>query len=119
MACVNIIAAETDEEAQYLATSAYQLVLGLIRNNRKPLAPPTNNMNILWSLEEQAAVKQMFFYSFAGSTNTLAKELTLFAENTGIDEIMATTHVYDVNAKIRSLELTASLFKTSRVESLV
>ncbi len=118
MACVNVIAADTDEEAQYLATSAYQLVLGLIRNNRKPLAPPTGNMDQLWSAEEHAAVNQMFYYSFVGSTDTVATELTSFVENTGVDEIMVTTHVFDVKAKIRSLELTASLFKTDKVEAL-
>jgi alkanesulfonate monooxygenase SsuD/methylene tetrahydromethanopterin reductase-like flavin-dependent oxidoreductase (luciferase family) len=73
----------------------------------------------LWSAEEQAAVKQMFYYSFVGSNETLAKELTSFAEDTGVNEVMITTHVFDVNAKIRSLELTASLFKTNHVASLV
>jgi luciferase family oxidoreductase group 1 len=111
MACVNVIAADTDDEAQYLATSAYQLVLGLIRNRRKPLAPPTRDMDQLWSLEERAAVHQMFYYSFAGSSATLERELSSFVNDTGVDEIMVSTHVYDVNAKIHSLELTASLFK--------
>jgi alkanesulfonate monooxygenase SsuD/methylene tetrahydromethanopterin reductase-like flavin-dependent oxidoreductase (luciferase family) len=41
MACVNVIAADTDSEAQYLASSFYQLVLGMIRNTRRPLPPPT------------------------------------------------------------------------------
>jgi len=118
MACVNVIAADTDENARHLATSAYQLVLGLIRNNRKPLAPPIATMDTLWTAEERAAVNQMFYYSFVGSPDTLATELTSFAENTGVNEIMITTHVFDVNAKIRSLELTASLFKTNKVESL-
>jgi len=119
MACVNVIAADTDENAKYLATSAYQLVLGLIRNNRKPLAPPTADMDALWNAEERTAVNQMFYYSFVGSTDTVATGLTSFTENTGVNEIMVTSHVFDVNAKIRSLELTASLFKTNNVESLV
>lgn len=113
MACVNVIAADTDEEARFLATSAYQLVLGLIRNNRKPLAPPVTNMDMLWSAEERAAVNQMFYYSFVGSPATLKKEFTSFVENTNVDEVMVTTHVFDADAKIRSLELTASLFKKS------
>jgi luciferase family oxidoreductase group 1 len=116
MACVNVIAADTNDEAQYLATSAYQLVLGLIRNNRKPMAPPTRDMDRLWSLEERAAVNQMFYYTFIGSTDTLEKELTEFVESTAVNELMITTHAYDVSAKIHSLELTASLFKTSKVE---
>lgn len=119
MACVNVIAADTDEEAQYLATSAYQLVLGLIRNNRKPMAPPTRDMDRLWTPEERAAVNQMFYYSFIGSTVNLGKQLTEFVENTGVDELMITTHVFDVKEKLRSFELTASLFRTNKVESWV
>ena len=119
MACVNVIAGESDEEAQYLATSAYQLVLGLIRNNRKPMAPHTASMDELWSPDERAAVKQMFYYSFVGSTNTIATELTEFIENTGIRELMIATHIFDIEAKLRSMELTASLFKTQAVPSAV
>jgi len=61
----------------------------------------------------------MFYYSFVGSCDTLATELTSFIEDTGVNEIMITTHVFDVNAKVRSLELTASLFKTNHVASFV
>ena len=119
MACVNVIAADTDEEAQYLATSAYQLVLGLIRNRRKPLAPPTHDMDLLWDANEQAAVYQMFYYSFIGNQETIQTELQSFVDKTGVDEIMVTTHMFDANAKIRSLELTASLFNTNKTEVLV
>lgn len=119
IACVNVVAADTDKEAQYLATSAYQLVLGLIRNRRKPLAPPTHDMDGLWNNEERAAVNQMFYYSFIGSKETIANEMQSFADKTGINEVMTTTHIFDLNAKVRSLELTASLFKTNKMEILV
>ncbi len=116
MACVNVIAADTDQEARYLASSFYQLVLGMIRNVRKPLPPPTNNIDSMWSAEERAAVNQMLYYSFVGNPETLNQELSSFAALTGVDEIMIATHVYDVNAKLKSLELTASLFKTKQAE---
>jgi luciferase family oxidoreductase group 1 len=118
MACVNVIAADTDDEAQYLATSFYQIVLGMIRNNRKPLPPPIDNMEQLWSLEERAAVNQMLYYSFVGSTDTLEAELSSFVSKTGVDELMVTTHMFDVNAKLRSLELTAGLFKTNAISKM-
>jgi luciferase family oxidoreductase group 1 len=119
MACVNVIAADTDEEAQFLATSTYQLVLGLIRNKRRPLPPPVQDMDLLWSIEERAAVQQMLHYSFIGTPDTISKELTSFVDATGVDEIMVTTHMFDVNTKIRSLGLTASLFKKNMIETLV
>jgi luciferase family oxidoreductase group 1 len=112
MACVNVIAADTDEEAQTLATSFYQLALGLIRNNRRPLPPPVDDMDKLWSPEERAGVKQMLHYSFVGSHETIKQELQSFVDNTGIDELMIASHMFDVNAKLHSLELTASLFRT-------
>ena len=117
MACVNVIAADTDEQARSLATSLHLLILGLIRNNRKPLAPPVGDMDRLWSREEQAAVNQMLHYSFVGSRDTLATELTSFMDHTAVDELMIATHIFDVDAKVRSLELTASLFKTNAVET--
>jgi luciferase family oxidoreductase group 1 len=119
MACVNVIAAETNNEAEYLASSFYQLVLGMIRNTRRPLPPPTHDMDRLWAPEERAAVHQMLSYSFVGSRETLAGKLTSFAGLTGVDEIMIATHMFDASAKLRSLELAASLFRTIRTETLV
>jgi alkanesulfonate monooxygenase SsuD/methylene tetrahydromethanopterin reductase-like flavin-dependent oxidoreductase (luciferase family) len=66
----------------------------------------------LWSPEERAAVNQMFHYSFIGSKETIAGELSSFVEGTGVSELMIATHIYDEKAKMRSLELTSSLFKT-------
>jgi len=119
LACVNVIAADTDEEAKHLATSFHQLVLGMVRNTRRPLPPPVDNMDLLWSREEWAAVNQMLHYSFIGNTDTLSRELTSFVNTTQVDEVMIATHVFDVNAKLRSLELAASLFRTSKVEAAV
>ncbi len=119
MACVNVIAADTDSEAQYLASSFYQLVLGMIRNTRRPLPPPTGDMDRLWIPEERTAVHQMLAYSFVGSRETLAGKLTSFAGLTGVDEIMIATHMFDASAKLRSLELAASLFRTNKMETLV
>jgi alkanesulfonate monooxygenase SsuD/methylene tetrahydromethanopterin reductase-like flavin-dependent oxidoreductase (luciferase family) len=61
----------------------------------------------------------MLSYSFVGSRETLAEKLTSFAGVTGVDEIMIATHMFDANAKLRSLELAASLFRTNRMEALV
>lgn len=112
MACVNVIAAATDDEAQYMATSFYQLVLGMVRNQRQPMQPPTRDMHLLWSNEERAAVQQMLHYSFVGSQDTLSNELNTFIQRTGVNEVMIATHVYNEQAKLRSLELTATLFNT-------
>lgn len=111
LACVNIIAADTDEEAQRLATSFYMLGLGLIRNKRAPLPPPVQTMEDLWSPQEEAAVKQMMKYSFIGSRETVKQGLEQFLAETKVDEIMVASHIFDIESKLRSMEIVAGIFR--------
>ncbi|WP_207496382.1 LLM class flavin-dependent oxidoreductase [Aridibaculum aurantiacum] len=111
MACVNVIAADTDEEAQRLATSLYMLALGLIKDKRRPLQPPVASMEDLWSTQEQAAVEHMMHYRFVGSRATVKEELEKFVAATGVDELMIAAHIYDQAARIKSMEIVADIFK--------
>jgi luciferase family oxidoreductase group 1 len=113
IACVNVMAADSDEEAEFLATSFYGLALGLIRNNRRPLQPPVSSMESLWTDYEKAAVKQMMLYSFIGSSATVENDLSNFLQTTGVNEIMIASHFYDYKAKMKSFEMVAQLFKRS------
>ena len=110
MACVNVIAADSDEEAQHLATSFHQLVLGMFRKDRRPLPPPLPSLEGIWSPAEEAGVKQMMHYTFMGSAASVGRSLKFFVDRTGVDEIMITTHVYELEKKLHSMELTAGLF---------
>jgi luciferase family oxidoreductase group 1 len=116
MACVNVMAADTDEEAAYLATSFYQMALGMIRNQRRPLPPPVASMDALWNDAEKAAISHMTQYAFIGSVPTVKTGLKSFLERTGVDEIMIASHLYSLEAKVRCYELVASLFQTGRYE---
>lgn len=111
MACVNVIAADTDEEARLLATSFYQLALGIIRDERKPLQPPTNQMEKVWTDYEKAAVLQMMKYSFIGSAETVKAALEGFLKDAEVDEIMVASYIYDQKAKIHSYEIVKDFFK--------
>jgi alkanesulfonate monooxygenase SsuD/methylene tetrahydromethanopterin reductase-like flavin-dependent oxidoreductase (luciferase family) len=112
MASVNVIAADTDDDAQYLATSFYQMALGMVRNNRRPLPPPIPSMDEVWTEAERAAVLQMMHYTFAGSVDTIKNSLQSFADRTGVDEIMVTSNIYDFKSRKRSLSMIAGLFQT-------
>ncbi len=111
MACVNIVAAETDSEANRLATSVMQLFKGIISGQRKPLPPPVDSMDNIWSVQEEAAARQMLTYSFFGSAEKIKKDLKHFIEATGINEIMATTHVYDHQARVNSYRIFSQVMK--------
>jgi luciferase family oxidoreductase group 1 len=115
MACVNVIAADTDEEAEVLATSFYQMALGMIRNKRQAMQPPIPTMEGLWSEPERAAVQHMLQFSFVGSAETVRKEMEAFVQSTGIQELMITSHIYDLEAKKKSYRLVAPFFKRREV----
>ncbi|MFC3198039.1 LLM class flavin-dependent oxidoreductase [Parapedobacter deserti] len=105
LACVNVIAADTDEEAHVLATSMYRMFLGIVTNTRRPLSPPVPSMDPYWSPEVEAAVRQMTACTFIGSDKTLAAQLSRFIEETGINELMTTSNIYDQGARLKSYRI--------------
>jgi luciferase family oxidoreductase group 1 len=105
MACVNVIAADTDAAAARLATSFYQLATGIITGKRKRLQKPVDSMDGLWSDQEEAAVRQMMHYAFIGDGKRIGDNLARFQEQTQLDEIMVTSHIYDPQARIHSYEV--------------
>lgn len=105
IACVNGIAAETDEEAKKLATTLYQAFLNIIRNDRKPYSPPLEDIDEIWNPMEKAHVLKMLRYSFIGSEETIKSKLSSFQEAFQVDELMITSHIYDEQARLKSYEI--------------
>lgn len=109
IACVNVIAGETDEKARFLETSLQQLALGIIRNTRRPLPPPVESMDGIWNGMEKAQIQQMMHYSFVGSKETIKAQLADFVEATRVNEIMVVSHIFDHSARLKSYEILSSL----------
>lgn len=109
MAAVNIVAADTDEEANEISTSFKLLATGIINGNRKPMQPPVKSMNGHWSEYEEAAVAQMMAYSFIGSAATIQPRIHDFLEKTRVDELMVVGHIYEQKARLRSFEIISSI----------
>ena len=109
MACVNMIAADTDKEARRLATSLYQMFIGIVSGQRKRLQPPVDSMVNIWTEYEEELVNQMLAYSFIGSAETIEKEIKEFISSTNVDEIMVISNLYDQQAKLHSYQLFAEL----------
>ena len=105
IACVNGIAADTDEEAERLATTLYQAFTNLIRNDRKPYAPPVANMDSIWNSAEKSHVMNMLHYSFVGSKETIKSKMKQFQTYFNIDELMITAAIYDHEARVQSYEI--------------
>lgn len=111
MACVNVVAADTDEEAHHLATTLYASFLNVIRGTAKQMQPPVDNMEGLWDASEKYNVLQMLRYSFIGSPKTVKEEMQAFLDETQVNEIMVASHIYDHAARLHSYEILANLQK--------
>ncbi|GLI04286.1 hypothetical protein YDYSG_03160 [Paenibacillus tyrfis] len=112
MVGVNVIAADTDEEAERLGTTLQQQFLNLIRGHEAPLQPPVDSMDGLWSEHEKQALQQQLGSSIFGSRETVKEKLQAFLNATQADEIMVVGHVFDHQARLRSYEIVADLMKS-------
>ncbi len=109
IACVNVIAANTAEEANRLATSFFQLAVGIIRGKTRRLQPPVDSMEGVWNEFEEAAVRHMMAYTFIGDPEAVKDGLQHFLDETGVDELMVVSHIFDHNARLRSYEILSQL----------
>ena len=109
MVCLNVVAADTDEEAQKLATSMQIQFLKLIRNQPGPLEPPVDNMDHLWTSMEKNVVEERIGSSIIGSKKTVQEKLIRFLHETEADELMINAQIYDHQKRLRSYEIVAEI----------
>ncbi|MEP2057940.1 MAG: LLM class flavin-dependent oxidoreductase [Maribacter litoralis] len=111
MAGVNIIIADTDEEADRISTSLYKMIVGLLTGNRGFMQPPVDMTTELRELSKNQSVQQMLKYSFIGSKETLKKQVQQFIADTQVDELIAVTNIYDGKDRIKSYQMFAEIMK--------
>jgi luciferase family oxidoreductase group 1 len=109
MVGVNVIAAETDEEARRLFTSLQQQFANRFRGARGRLPPPTDDIESYWSPAEKEQAAAMLACSFVGSAERIAGQLREFIDRTGADELMVACAIYDHGARLRSYEILANI----------
>jgi luciferase family oxidoreductase group 1 len=105
MAGFNVIAADTDEEARFLATSLEQAVVNLRTGRPGKLPKPRRELS--WNPGERMILDQFFTCSAVGSPATVRQKLEQFAERTKVDEIVVAGQIYDHAARLRSYEIAA------------
>jgi luciferase family oxidoreductase group 1 len=105
MVGVNVIAADTDAEAQRQFTSLQQASLNMVRGTPGQLPPPVDSMEGRWSPTERALVEQRTRVSAIGSVGTVRERLAVILAATEADELILTAHIYDHIARLRSFEL--------------
>lgn len=102
---VPTVIADTDEEAQYLATSPYQRIIAMFRNQRGLLKPPVDNIDEIWSASEKMSVQQFYAMAQIGSKETVAKGLAQLLERYDVDEFIFTCDIYDLDKRLNNFDL--------------
>lgn len=109
MAAANIIVADSISEAQKIATSFYQMFLGIIRNDRRPMQPPVKSMDNIWNVNEEAYVRQMTSFSFIGDKEGVRKSLKYSIEKYNLDEIIVSTPIFYEEDRMKSMKYLAEI----------
>ncbi len=105
---VPLIAAPTDEEADYLASSTYRRVLGILRGDKRRLEPPAHDFAAGLQPQERAAIGDFLAAAVIGGPATVRQGLLALAEATQADEFMLVTDVFDPALRLRSLDIAAT-----------
>ena len=106
----NCIAADTDEQAQLLATSVQQAFVNLRSGNPGKLPPPRPDYADSLPMQARLMLEQVLSCSAVGAPAAVRSAVEAFVERTGADELMVTSQIFDQQARLRSYELLAQAF---------
>ena len=109
MVGVNVVAADSDDEAAILFTSIQQRFLGMQRGRRGPLPRPIDPaaLESMWTAQEKAGVQRMLAAAAVGSPQSVKRQLTAIIEQTAADELIVAGAIHDHVARLRSYQLLA------------
>jgi len=106
----NVCAAPTVEEAEFLRTSSLQAIIRLRKGTPGQLPPPVKNLEL--TPQDEAIVANFGQCSAVGDQETVAAALKSFADQTGADELMIASQIYDHGARVRSYEILTDAYAT-------
>ena len=104
---MNIVAADTDEEAQYLFTTLQQNVIRMRRNTRGQLPPPITDLDDFCEPHEKMMAANTLQVSAVGSLETVKKTMRHWLDLTGANELIMTGQIFNHQARLKSFEIAA------------
>lgn len=106
---VPLIAAPLDDEAELLASSTYQRILGILTGDRQRLKPPREGFMNQLHPQERAAIGDFLAAAVIGGPDRVRTGLQSLAESTQADEFMLVCDVFDPDLRLSSLEIAAAV----------
>jgi luciferase family oxidoreductase group 1 len=111
MVGVPVVAAGSDAEAQLLASTMQQRVLGIIRGERMPLPPPVPDFMASLAPHERDAVAGFLGAAVIGGPQTVRAGFEALYEATGADEFILVSDVFEPDLRLRALSLAAEAIR--------
>jgi luciferase family oxidoreductase group 1 len=111
MVGVPLVAAESDGEAQRLATSAFQRQVKLIRRQSIFVPPPVDSMEGIWSEAERFLVGSRMAIAAIGGPETVRQKLGELLRQTQADELILVSDFYEHSRRLRSFEIAAEALR--------
>lgn len=105
----NVFAADTTDEAHFLASSAQQSFVNLRTGRAGRLPPPVASYLENSGPQVQALIRTVLSCSAIGDRDTVAQQMAEFIERTGADELMITSNIFDHDARLHSYRITAEV----------
>lgn len=102
---VPLVAAPTDDEAEFLASSIYQRVLGILTGDKKKLQPPERNFVQTLGEAERRAISGFLGMAVIGGPQTVAQSFAKLQEMTAADEFILVCDVFEPDDRLRSLTI--------------
>ncbi|MDO4427530.1 MAG: LLM class flavin-dependent oxidoreductase [Moraxella sp.] len=112
MICNNILVADSDDEAKFLATTQQQLFWDLVRGVSRGVCPPVPDMDALWSPQEKLAAQAMMNTSIIGDKDSVKQQLTHFQAKYQADELIVINYVFDEDKQLKSYSLLNEVVKS-------
>lgn len=111
MAAINVIAADTNEEAETLSTSLIKMFLGILTNKRDYMQPPTAMTADLNELSQNPAFERMLRYSFIGDKGSVSAQTKAFLKTTQVNELMVVSNMYNLEDRINSFRIFSEIMR--------
>jgi luciferase family oxidoreductase group 1 len=106
---VPLIAADTDAQAEYLATSSYLRILSLVRGQSLLQQAPVDSMEGRWNAQERQMVGEMLGLAMIGGPEKIRARLEVLLQQTDADELIFTGDMYEFSDRLNSYEILAGL----------
>lgn len=119
IAGINIVIADTEEEAERLFTSLIRMFFGILTGNSEPLQPPTEMTDDLKDVLHHPSLHQMLKYSFVGTKEIVKRQVQSFLDETQVDELIMVSTMYSIEDRIKSTQLFAEVMSEINNERLL